>query len=890
MIGKIFAHYKILDKLGAGGMGEVWRATDSRLGREVALKLLPEAFAKDAERMARFHREAQVLASLNHPNIAAIHGLETEGDTSALALELVEGPTLGDRLRAEALSADEALAIAVQIAEAVEYAHESGVMHRDLKPENVKIDGHGRVKVLDFGLAKALTDDPASSGSDLSSPTISPAITSPVITGALTGANVILGTAAYMSPEQARGQAVDKRADIWSFGVILFEMLTRRRLFEGETVSDTLASVLKTEIPWDRLPADTPPRVVRLLRRCLERKPKERLRDMGDVRLLLREAMEGKFPEAPAAAVAGEPARHRPWLLPVAIVASAVVAAAAVWSFRSPPEPPLRKFALAHSAQAGSPNDTAVAPDGSAVVFAQRGELHIRDFREFQDRELVSGKDLDGLFWSPDGEWIGYGADNALWKIRRTGGEPVRLSPLSGKERFDRVAGAAWGDDGRIVFASGDGGLWSVPDRGGDVSVVAAPGEGVSDFHHASGLPGGAGWLVVVHRAAGTYDTIAAILPDGSRRDILHVPGEQLFDPWWSPTGHVLYSRANLGVYAVAVKAGEWTATGEPFLVASGYGWLSVGRDGTLAMRRSRAGGAHRTLALVDRTGKVVRSFPPAQGWRRWPKLAPDGSQILAAINDDENDDLWLVDVERGTRQRVTDDEGTVWSGIWSADGQEIVYVVSDASTVLIRSRPANGVGEPRDLFPGRSIRPSPDGRWFLTTRRDTSTIGNSNDVWLIPAAEGAGEARPLVQTPASEQDPEPSPGTDPFLAYVSDRTGRSEVYLTTYPESRGTWPVSVGGGSEPSWRGDGRELYFSNGDSVLVAEVRTVDGLPKPGKPTLLFVRPDAGRLGSAAYSACPSEDGELFAISMEEEREVDESPVSIVVVQNWFEEFRER
>jgi len=396
VIGRTLAHYRITEKIGAGGMGEVFRASDSKLGRDVALKMLPPVFAEDPERLARFRREAVVLAQLNHPNIGAIYGFEETGNDRALVLELVEGPTLADVIQKGRVPVTEALPIARQIAEAVEAAHERGVMHRDLKPANVKLTGDGRVKVLDFGLARALAGDaPAQSSTDspVMSPTLSPTLHSPV-TGALTGANVILGTAAYMSPEQARGKPVDKRCDIWAFGVILFEMLTGRSLFAGETVSDTLAGVLKTEPDWDSLPPETPRRVVRLLHRCLERDPRKRLRDVGDARILITEVMEGRHEETEVVAGAGPapaPVRRRAWLAPLLLLVGLAGGTAIGWSLRpAPPDPPVRRFFI--PVPEGDPRDLALSADGQHLAYVVDGKVWIRAMDNLEPR-MVEGPD-----------------------------------------------------------------------------------------------------------------------------------------------------------------------------------------------------------------------------------------------------------------------------------------------------------------------------------------------------------------------------------------------------------------------------------------------------------------------------------------------------------------
>jgi Tol biopolymer transport system component len=571
------------------------------------------------------------------------------------------------------------------------------------------------------------------------------------------------------------------------------------------------------------------------------------------------------------------------------MLASAAVATAAVWGLRpETPAPTLRKFALAHPADAAAPTATAIAPDGSALAFVREGTLLVQDFREVDARELASGRDLASPFWSPDGEWIGYGADDALWKIRRPGGGPVRLAPLTNAQRLTSVSGGAWGNDGKIVFSTGNGGLWRVSAQGGDVSVLVPAPEGFSDIHEAGQLPDGAGWLVVLHGKE-SFDTIAAIFPDGSRRDIVHLPGERLFRPQWSPTGHVLFSRAGAaqGVYAIGVRRGEWQAEGEPFLVAPEYSYPALSREGTLAMIRGSAT-RDRILALVDRTGNVVRTVGAEGQWSRWPTLSADGTRILAERSDGEDRDLWLVDTVRGTTQRFTDEAGPEYWGTWSADGSEILYANGNGPSAMIRARPASGIGQPRDVVTGWDGIPSPDGRWLVFTRPDTAGAEQNDDLWLLPLGEEGGEPRPFLRTPASERVSFPSPA-DPFVAYVSDQSGQDEIYLTTYPEVRGHWPVSIGGGEEPRWRGDGRELYYARADTVMVVDVAAVAGQPKLGAPRVLFVRPDADRLSGAVFGAHPSADGQTFAIALQIDSGREEA-VSIVVVENWFEEFRER
>jgi serine/threonine protein kinase/Tol biopolymer transport system component len=885
VIGKSISHFTIVDRLGAGGMGEVWRATDSRLGREVALKILPPAFAQDAERMARFQREAQVLASLNHPNIGAIYGIEETPDSRVLVLELVEGDTLAERLRSGRLPVRDALSIAAQIAEAVEDAHERGIVHRDLKPANVKVTpDEGRVKVLDFGLAKAIEGSAARdpSCSDSLSPTISP-----VITGAMTGANVILGTAAYMSPEQARGQPVDKRADIWAFGVILFEMLTGRSLFHGETVSDTLASVLKTDPTWDALPDDTPLRIRRLLRRCLERSPKDRLRDIGDARLAIREVLSGKVEAAEPGRTDVPPsaASRRRWLLPAVAVISAAIAAALLWMLRpGPPEPPLRKFAIPFETMSRV-TDLALSPDESAIAGVLNGRLWVRDFVTMEDRRFPGSEEVYTPFWSPDGEWIAYGTRNALWKVRRTGGEPLMIAALADEQEFTTVAGGAWGEDGRIVFASGNGGLWRIAAQGGDPALFVSLGEGEQDYHCAVALPEGNGWAFLVHREDG-FDTIGTFSAGGERGVVLRLEGQNLFNLTWSSSGHLLFRRSGnaAGVWALPFDAETLEATGDPFLAAPGGSTPAGGRGGTLAYMR---GGPSREtlLALLDRSGEVRETTGDPALYLHFPTLSPDGRWIVCGLREGETRNLWLVDVARGTRRRFSSRPDRQDWGTWDADGRELwYYATTDGFRGTILVRPATGAGEPREITRGILPEPSPDDRWLLFTRakEDEPDL----DLWILALDEEGAEPVPLLATDSSELRPVPSP-TDPLVAYVSDVSGREEIYLATYPEIEWTRLVSKGGGWWPVWRADGRELFYAVGDSILAVDVEAADGDVRLGKPRLLFRRPRYEPTSSSFPDAFDvTANGETIVTHVLDEAAAPEPP-TLVIVQNWFSEF---
>ena len=904
MIGSRLAHYTVVSPLGAGGMGEVWRATDSKLGRDVALKLLPAAVSRDPERLARFQREAQVLASLNHPHIGAIYGFETVDDVRFLVLELVEGPTLADRLAAGPVPVDEALRIALQIAEAVEAAHERGIVHRDLKPANVKVTPDGRVKVLDFGLAKALVDDPMTSGSGLGSappsargaeltqsPTISPvlggSLTSPAVSAMMTGANVILGTAAYMAPEQARGQAVDRRADIWAMGVILYEMLTGQRLFAGETISDTLAAVLKTEPDWSALPAETPARVRRLLRRALVRNPRERLRDAGDARILLREAIEGAPDEIPAGAAAEATAAPRPrWQLPLAAVLAAALAAGAMWALRpAPPEPPTRKFVLPVPGEA-APTSLALAPDASALAVVTDGRIEIRDFVTGETRRLESTQGAEAPFWSPDGDWIAFGNATELRKVRRTGGESSLIAALNTAQRFTTVAGGEWGEDGRIVFASGNGGIYSVSSQGGEPQTVAAPGEHEQDFHELATIAGGKGWLTILHGPEG-FDSILAVDPQGKKTPVFRTPGQSLFDVRWSPSGHIVFRRtgASAGIWALPYSPASGKPTGEPFLISAEGSAPTIARDGTLAYRRGMPVRLSQ-LAFVDREGNVVRKVGEPGEYLHFPALSPDGSAVAIRMTEAETRNLWFIDVQRGSRRRFTTEPESQDLGVWDSSGKEFWYV-SGPGTARIRVRAASGVGEAREVTEGDMVRPTPDGTRIFFARQRQSVF--DLDLWTLDLKKPDAKPEPFVATEHMEIAFDISP-TDPLIAYASEASGRAEIYLTTYPDITNTWLVSTTGGSWPVWRHDGRELFYACADSIFAVDVQPNAGRDvRLGAPRLLFRRPDytPSFANLVADGFDVTADGSQFLVCIPL-RDDKADPTTLVVVQNWAREFR--
>ncbi len=559
-------NYEIIGKIGAGGMGEVYRARDTRLGRDVAIKLLPPAFAEDAERLGRFEREARLLASLNHPGIAAIYGLEQAEGKRFLVLELVPGSDLSVRIAQGPLPLDEALPIARDIADALEYAHEQGIVHRDLKPANIMLTPEGRVKVLDFGLAKAFESEDGTDPRLSQSPTV--LASSPTVAG------VILGTAAYMSPEQARGKSVDKRSDVFAFGSVLYEMLTGRQAFLGDTVSDTLASVLKTHPDAGVLPENTPRAIRDLLKRCLEKDARLRLRDIGEARIIIDQARHAGPESEPAAAVAvpaGGAARFRANL--VWGVATLVIATAAFFASRAVTpvrrDAPLRKIAieLDEKEHSQSPFRVALSPDGKRIAYILNDRLWVRDLSKLEGVEIPGTEKAEIPFWSPDGEQIGYRVGSTFRRVSASGGNSTVVSNTN--ESFTGGSGAVWTEDDRILFTTGARGIMEVPALGGDPVEVVPHEDRETDLHEPDALPGGRGYLFVPHKEEGGPNSIV-VFADGKRKTLLTLPEHRIWTPRYSDTGHVLFRRtpSNVGIWALPFSLSSLEATGEPFLVA----------------------------------------------------------------------------------------------------------------------------------------------------------------------------------------------------------------------------------------------------------------------------------------------------------------------------------
>jgi serine/threonine-protein kinase len=865
--GARIAHYEVVALIGRGGMGEVYRARDTRLQREVAIKLLPESFSTDPERLARFNREAQLLAALNHPHIAAIYGVEEQPGSAALVLELVEGPTLADRLARSSIPADEAIGIALQIATALEAAHEQGIIHRDLKPANIKLRPDGTVKVLDFGLARADVPSPAD------------AALSPTLTAQGTAPGLILGTAAYMSPEQARGRGVDRRADIWAFGVVLFEMLTRQRPFGGETISETLAAIIKDRPSWTALPEGLPSRLTELLERTLEKNPRRRLRDIGDARIILEDLQSGT---APAISETAPRLPRAIWrrLVPWTIASVATLAAVAMgWRAFTPrptPTVPALKYTLPISGD--SLERTAlptISPDGRHVAFARAGTLWVRPLDQLEARQLTGTNGAQFPFWSPDSRQVAYLTANALWRVALDGSPPVRVANY----RFSkggRTPGGVWLANDTIVFARAaiGSGLLSVPAQGGEFSEYYKQDSSFeNDFHRPSVLPDGRSLVFVVDRLDTGADTIG-VLVDGKRKDILRIEKETLDSPIYSPTGHLLYQRetATPGLWALPFSLERMEATGAPFLVAPQASYPSIGANGTLIYIDGSLSGLS-ALAWVDvKTGHAEIAFNEQFPIISNPRLSPDGTRVAAIVQTgDEGQSVIVGDLRRHTHVRLRTQANVATRLAWR-DERTVIY---EGSRELLMMRNADGSGEEVVLTAG--MQPYVAAGRLLFSKLGPTTHGDLFQLLLPPGTSAPAAAELIQQSAVNEWSPALSPdGT--LLAYSSGDTGQSEVILRTYPTQTAQWQVSSTGGGFPEWSPRGDAIYYREiAGQILRVEVRrnpaVTLGAPTPvARPSNLIAR--------AGFDV--SRDG--TKLLMVQELTTDQQRAAgLAVVQNW-------
>jgi serine/threonine protein kinase len=865
--------FQLVDLIGRGGMGEVYNATDTNLKRAVAIKVLPASVASDTERLARFQREAEVLAALNHPNIAAIYGLEKSDGITALVMELVEGPTLADRIAQGAIPIDEALPIAKQIAEALEAAHEQGIIHRDLKPANIKVRSDGTVKVLDFGLAKAMDPTGAMAMSNAMSPTIT--------TPAMTQAGMILGTAAYMSPEQARGKTVDRRADIWAFGCVLFEMLTGARAFEGEDIADTLSNVMKVEPNWGRCLASIPPRVVQVMRACLQKNPKQRIDSAQGVRLALEGAFETVAPPTHADARPAASWKRVAFVGTAALILGAVLAGGAM-RMATPPVP-LRVTHTAITLTPDlplSPTPIALSPDGQTLAMSAGNQIVLRRLDNTKLTPLPGTEGGSNPFFSPDGNWIGFVAAGEVRRIRVDGTSRQTI----GKPARAPATPPYWAGDDMIYFGLTSQGLFRVPATGGTPTPLTQPRREAGEITHESPqvLDEGRTILFTLNRADGPVPALLNVAPGEWRA----IPGINSDFARYVPSGHLLY-RQGESVFAVTMSLASGTTAGAPDALFDGVlagqnASLAMSADGTLAyLPNSIATGNQGRMAIVSRTGtvtSVVDDSVAVGGAGSGLRLSPDAGSIVAALQSAPNtSDLWIYDLSRGARTKLTDQGPINANPIWSPDGKKIALnSTREPAGVYIQSVGAPGSAKlllkrgPGSQSPGAW---SPDGRTVVFREANPRT---GEDLWTLTLD---GKATPLLATPAQELTPRLSPDGR-WLTYESDTAGRADVYVASFPTLGSTQLVSIDGGTSPRWAG-AREIVYRRGRQVVSVTVTPGEKLTL-GRPTVLFEVDDV----SQQYDVSP--DGTKFLMLLRDAVRAGAAPGQVNLVLNLSEQLK--
>jgi eukaryotic-like serine/threonine-protein kinase len=860
--------YEISSALGEGGMGEVYRGRDKRLNRDVAIKILRANVANDPERLARFGREAQVLASLNHPNIAHIHGFEESSSTPALIMELVEGATLADRLARGAMPGDEALRVARQIADALDAAHERGIIHRDLKPANIKVTPAGLVKVLDFGLAKAMDASGAepSSGHGAAN---SPTMTSPAV---MSRTGVILGTAAYMSPEQAKGAMVDKRADIWAFGCVLFEMLTGQRVFSGDSVPETLAAVMRDDVRLDRLPVTTPPSVARVIARCLERDPRRRLRDVGEARVTIDDAIAGPAvisepPRTTPRSARGSPlSRFAPW-----IVAATAIAAAAYVAVRPSSSITRESFELelapppdAHFLIESNSGNVQLSPDGTRILFraevGTRDALWIRSLARDDARPLTGTEDASYPFWAPDSRRLAFFAGGKLKTLDTAAGLPQVIADAPNGR------GGSWGESDVILFAPvGGGAILRVAASGGDTAVVTRldTGRGENAHYWPFVLPGSRRFLYFARSVRPENNGIYLAAMDGSSatRLVSSLSSGIYAPPVDGLAGHLMWAQ-NDELLAQPFDVDRGALTGEPSPIASGVRVIesqrtllaSVSRTGALAWASPRAALAR--FAWFGRDGRRLESLPVKEGDLRQPELSPDGGRLLYTRPSNGMADIFLYDFASGTDRKITLSPDYDEEPVWSPDGTEMVHVGNDAGQRTMMRVRLDGSVPPVELMRGTAqfaaVAWSPDRRYILYR---TNAPGSGRDLLAFPADEPK-KAVPLLTGPGNEGPNAVFSPDGRWIAFVSDRSGSFETYIARFrgdlsPPAIGGQPVQIttNGGAILSrgWRRDGKEILVASGGGVMAIPIDARGESVSAGKPVPLF-RPAATASGVIA------------------------------------------
>jgi eukaryotic-like serine/threonine-protein kinase len=874
--------FEIVTLLGAGGMGEVYRARDLNLKRDVAIKVLRDAFAREPQRVSRFEREATLLASLNHSRIAIVHDFQQSGERHFLVMELVEGDTLADRLARGALPIDDALRIARQMAEALEAAHQRGVIHRDLKPANIKIGSDGHVKILDFGLAKIF---------EKAAPSLD-AATSTAVLGE-TADGVILGTAAYMSPEQARGEPVDERTDIWALGCVIWEMLTGRPVFAGGSLSDTIAAVLRAEPDWQALPDQTPPRIRLLLRRCLRKDARRRLHAAADVRIELEDAAD----DVDGSVLRSPPSRHRRLAsIVLALLGGAAIASALWWvrdrtSQETPTPTHLSLTSVSRNSSAlylNANHQLAISPDGRNIVYVAnrdgKRQLLLRSLAEPDARPVDGADGAKTAFFSRDGQWIAFGNEQELQKVAVSGGSPVTICKLSSTAFY----GGDWGADNTIVFVPDySGGLWSVSSGGGTPQPLLRtdPEHDRVSYADPDVLPNGGGVLFTLAsgHAVTADDLDVAVLSPGAKEPRILIRGGS--NARYLPTGHIVYVHGG-ALLSVDFDLSTLTAAGTPVPVMGGLGrtWsgdadYAISDTGTLVYEPETGAKNGRVLAMVDRQGHVQPITAPGNYGEF--SVSPNGRSVAARIFA-INDDIWVYSITTGTPLRLTFEPRDEIFPKWTPDSARIAYGTRSGQ---IFWRSSDGSGQREEISRGEYPRYpesfSPDGKSLAFVEIHPS---RQRDIWLM-SLEGDRTARPLVATEADEWGARFSPNGR-WLAYVSNETGKDEIFIREIGSTGGRKRVSSDGGTQPEWAPDGQELFFTKGDQLAVV---SVDGHGEPvGRDRILLTVPKFQNLqydpGTPEYGVMP--DGQHFVFGFSPQP----SDTHYNVVLNWFEVVKQR
>jgi Tol biopolymer transport system component len=860
--------YQITGTLGSGGMGSVYRAEDTRLARTVAIKVIRAGVALSPAMRQRFEREGRAVAALNHPHICAVYDVGAQGESAYLVMEYVEGETLAARLRKGSLALNAALTLATQVADALAAAHARGIVHRDLKPANIMLSAGG-VKVLDFGLATTPGSGDTDATADIT----------------LTAAGTIVGTAAYMSPEQACGKPLDARTDIWSFGCILFETLTAKRVFDGSTVTETLAAILEREPAWSALPAETPTALRVLLKRCLRKDAAKRLRDIGDVRLELEDLMMAPQEVRAASTSPGggmSIARATLFAALGAAAASAIFLGAGALR-RSPPAtaPQVVKFTItpdkiARGSAADIDTEISVSRDGRHIAYVESadGQFWLRDIDQNKARPVPGAKGVYQAFWSPDSRFIGYAEGGELVKIPVEGGTPVPICKLVGQFRR-----AAWSSDGETIAYCDNEGLHTVPARGGSPTKVVAH----NHIEHPSFLDLPDGRRAILYQSMdspSSYHAVYAQVIGEDRPRFLTKSTSINPYPAYSPSGNIIYVDGNgdsVGIWALPFSLATLQPTGKAFPIAPGGSSPQVSRTDTLIY--SDAPTQRQQLVWCDREGKTLSTIgEPLR--QESPSLSPDGRR-LAVVNREETPDIWMYDVDRGIKTRFTFDSTGVVPGAWTPSGGELTYASFHSGNFDLFSKPAGGNGEAKLLAgtPLAELAPdwSPDQRFLIYEAVSPET--KSDLLYREWRKDGTmGDPAVFLKTPFNEAAPRFSPDGH-FVVYSSDESGAREIYVREFPNGSNKWQISLKGGSAPRWRRDGKEIFYIDAQRRLMAVSVTMRPAFSPGLPQPLFGK----RALQFGYDV--TADGKRFLIA---DSPAGGPPISIHVVQNWFEEFR--